>query len=447
MQIVCKYVYICIQRFTTMEKEVFISLYLDTRRIKSNNLYPVKIRVFTTSPRIQKLYPTKFEFTQKEFESIWETTKPRSELKETRRELQAVETLFIETADLISPFNFEQFEKKLYRGKGEGENVFYQYGLIIQKLTGNNQLGTASNYDLSLKSLKLFILHLKGKEITDKKELETALENIKKLLFSEITPAWLNKYESYMINTKNRSRTTVSIYLRALRTVFNTAIADKEIDAENYPFGKRKYQVPSVKNVKKSLAKAELKILMQAEAKTPEQAKARDFWFFSYICNGMNIKDIALLRYEDLQEGKIIFYRAKTINTAKADLRPVVVHLTDYAKSIIEKYGNAKKAPKQLIFSILNEHQNEAEKFKAIKNFTRYINQNLKKLAKANNITAEISTYWARHSFATNAIRSGLSMEFVSEAFTHSSMKTTQGYFAGFEEANKKELMETLMNF
>ena len=250
-----------------------------------------------------------------------------------------------------------------------------------------------------------------------------------------------------MINTKNRSRTTVSIYLRALRTVFNTAIADKEIDAENYPFGKRKYQVPSVKNVKKSLAKAELKILMQAEAKTPEQAKARDFWFFSYICNGMNIKDIALLRYEDLQEGKIIFYRAKTINTAKADLRPVVVHLTDYAKSIMEKYGNAKKAPKQLIFSILNEHQSEAEKFKAIKNFTRFINQNVKKLAKANNITAEISTYWARHSFATNAIRSGLSMEFVSEAFTHSSMKTTQGYFAGFEEANKKELMETLMNF
>jgi len=89
-----------------------------------------------------------------------------------------------------------------------------------------------------------------------------------------------------MINTKKRSRTTVSIYLRALRTVFNTAIAEKEIDAENYPFGKRKYQVPSVKSVKKSLSKADLKILMQAEAKNSEQQKARDFLFFSYICNG-----------------------------------------------------------------------------------------------------------------------------------------------------------------
>ena len=154
-----------------------------------------------------------------------------------------------------------------------------------------------------------------------------------------------------------------------------------------------------------------------------------------------------MLRYEDIQEGKIIFYRAKTINTAKADLRPVVVHLTDYANSVIDKYGNTNKAPKALVFSILNDQQSEIIKFKAIKNFTRFINQNVKKLAQVNNITGEISTYWARHSFATNAIRSGLSMEFVSEAFTHSSMKTTQGYFAGFEEDNKKELMETLMNF
>ena len=430
-----------------MEKEVFISIYLDTRRAKSDNKYPVKVRVFTTSPRKQKLYPTKFDFTEKEFDSIWNTAKPRSEHKENRSELLAVETLALETAKNIKPFNFEQFEKKLFRGKGEGQNVFYQFSETIKRLNANNQLGTASNYDLSLKSLKLFILHLKGKEITDKDELETALAGIKKFDFNDITPAWLNKYEAYMINTKKRSRTTVSIYLRALRTVFNTAIADKEIEPENYPFGKRKYQVPSVKSVKKSLSKADLKILMQAEAKTPEQQKARDFWFFSYICNGMNVKDIALLKYEDIQEGKIIFYRAKTINTAKTDLKPVVVHLTDFANSIIDMYGNTNKAPKQLVFPILNDGQTEIIKFKAIKNFTRFINQNVKKLAQANNITSEISTYWARHSFATNAIRSGLSMEFVSEAFTHSSMKTTQGYFAGFEENNKKELMEKLLEF
>ncbi|MCA6438155.1 MAG: tyrosine-type recombinase/integrase, partial [Bacteroidetes bacterium] len=80
-------------------------------------------------------------------------------------------------------------------------------------------------------------------------------------------------------------------------------------------------------------------------------------------------------------------------------------------------------------------------------NFTKFINQNLKKLALNNGITSEISTYWARHSFATNAIRSGASMEFVSEALSHSNLKITQGYFSGFEDKDKKELMETLMKF
>lgn len=430
-----------------MEKEVFISLYLDTRRAKANNKYPVKLRVFTTNPRKQMLYPTKFDFSEKEFESIWKTIKPRLEYKESRMELNAVEALAIETAKSIQPFNFEIFEKKLYQDKGESQNVFHQYDLAIKKLKRHNQLGTASSYELSSKSLKLFILHLKGKEFNEKQEIEEALANIKKISFKEINSEWLAKYENFMINIQGRSRTTVGIYLRTLRALFNNALASKEIGPEQYPFGKRKYQIPTAKSVKKALSKAELKNLMQAEAKTPEQAKARDFWFFSYICNGMNVKDIALLRYEDLQEGKIIFYRAKTINTAKADLRPVVVHLTEYAKSIIEKYGNPQTGPKQLIFSILNDKQTELAKFNAIKNFTRFINQNVKKLAKANNITSEISTYWARHSFATNAIRSGFSMEFVGEALSHSNLKTTQGYFAGFEEANKKDLMETLMNF
>jgi integrase/recombinase XerD len=417
-----------------MEKEVFISLYLDKRRLKLNNLFPVKIRVFTSSPRIQKLYPTKFEFTEKDFESIWVTGKPKGEHKDLRRELQAIEDIALLTAKAISPFSFDEFEKKLYRGKGEGENIYYQYDQIVKRLTDNNQLGNASNYTLSQKSLKAFILHDTGKES-------------KKLLFREVTPAWLNRYENYMIKTLSRSRTTVSMYLRALRTVFNTAIADKEIDAEIYPFGKRKYQVPAVKSVKKAFKKTELSILHKAESKTPEQTKARDFWFFSYSCNGINIKDIALLRYENLQEDKLILYRAKTLNTAKADLKPIVIYLTEFAKNVIDLYGNLNKSPKQLIFNIVDDNSSEEANFKAIKNFTRFINQNLKKLAKDNGLTTEISTYWARHSFATNAIRNGFGMEFVNEALAHGSLKTTQGYFAGFEEESKKELMETLMEF
>ncbi len=443
MQIVCKWLYLHTKQKQTMESTFFISLVLDTRRELNNGKYPVKLRVYTPNPKKQKLYSTVFQYSEKEFQSIWETVKPRNEYKQAKREMQAIETKAIETAKELKPFTFEQFEKKLYRKAGEGENVFYQYQLAIKALKENEQLGTASNYELSLKSLKEFASYLKGKEIN-------------RLLFSEITSKWLTNYQRFMTNPPNslgknipkaRSLTTVSMYLRALRTVFNSAIVSKEIEAEIYPFGRYKYQVPAVESVKKSFDKEQLKQLFEAKPNTPEQQRAKDFWFFSYSCNGMNVKDIALLRYKDLQEEKLIFYRAKTINTSIGKLKPVTVYLTDYAKEVIEKYGNKNTDPENLIFPIVTKTIDADNKQKAIKNFTKFINQNLKKLALNNGITGEISTYWARHSFATNAIRSGASMEFVSEALNHSNLKITQGYFSGFEDKDKKKLMENLMKF
>lgn len=426
---------IIFEKIIKMEIQYFISLVLDKRRIKGNGKFPVKLRMFTPTPRTQKLYPTIFEFTEKEFKSIWETTKPREEHKEIRRQLQLIENNAIDKAKELSPFTFEEFEKKLFRKQGEGENVFYHYSVLIEDLKKQGQIGTANTYELSLKSIKEYLIYLNGKEPV-------------KLLFINITSKWLNGYESFMTTgEKKRSLTTVSMYLRVLRTVFNKAIQEKEIDAEIYPFGKRKYQIPAVRKVKKSLDKENLKVLFNAPPQTIEQEKAKDFWFFSYACNGMNIKDMALLKYKDLNENRITYFRAKTIKTAKADLKPIVIYLNDYALQIIEKYGNKNQQPNQLIFDIINEVQNIEEQQRKIKNFTKFINQNLKKLAEKNNITGEISTYWARHSFATNAIRNGASMEFVSEALNHSNLKVTQGYFSGFEDNAKKEFMQNLMNF
>jgi integrase/recombinase XerD len=417
-----------------MENPPFVSLFLDTRRIKKNQKYPVKLRVFTKNPRKQKLYSLNFEFTEKEFETIYLSQKPRSEHKEIRRQLQAIENKATDIAKEIKPFNFEQFEKKLFRKIGEGENVFYHYENAIDTLLKQGQIGTASNYKLSLKSIIDFCIHLKGKAPIS-------------LPFYEITPKWLQDYEYYMIENKRRSYTTVSMYIRVLRTLFNKAISEREISAEIYPFGNRLYKIPAVKNVKKTLDKSELKKLFEAEPQTPEQAKAKDFWFFSYISNGMNVKDISLLKFKNIQGDKIIYFRAKTIRTSKSNMKPIVVYLNDFSLKVIEKYSCENKSPENYVFDVINENDSIQTQHNKIKNFTRFINQNLKKLAKNNEITGEISTYWARHSFATNAIRSGASIELVSEALNHSNLKVTQGYFSGFEDETKRELMNSLMNF
>lgn len=379
------------------------------------------------------LYPTVFDLTEKEFDSVWLSTKPRSENKKLRLQIQAVENKANDIADKLNPFSFEQFERKLFRNKGEGINIGYHYNEIIEEYIANKRIGTADSYKYSEKAIKEFV--------------ETHLNKCyNKLTFFDINKNWLNDFETYLTET-NRSRTTIGIYLRPLRAVFNKAIADKEIEQEIYPFGKRKYQIPSSRTVKKTLSKEQLSTLFNSIPNTPEQKKAKAFWFFSYASNGMNIKDIALLKFKNIDEESIKFYRAKTLFTSKSDLKLITVFLNDYMKSFIDEYGVKEKSPNNYVFDIISDLMSPQEQHSKIKSFTRFINQHIKKLSKSLELPSEISTYWARHSFATTSIRKGAKMEFMQESFGHKNIQTTQSYFDGFEDETKKEFAKQLMDF
>lgn len=417
-----------------MKNEFSISIYLDTRRAKASGSFPVKLRVYTPQPRKQKLYPTIFEFTEKEFDSIWNTSKPRKEFQERRKQLQAIEVKANKVAEALTPFTFEQFEKKLYRKAGEGAKVKYQYERTIEEFITDNRIGTASTYDLSQKALREFVENRCNRKYSN-------------LTFFDVTPKFLQDCETYFTTTKGRSNTTASMYLRALKAVFNRAIEEKEIEKDYYPFGKRKYQVSSSSNVKKALSKEQLAILFNASAKNNLEEKAKDFWFFSYACNGINIKDIAQLRFKDISEGKFTFYRAKVQTTSKAKLKPVTVYLNDFSKGIIEKYSRKNFNSDDLVFDIIESSDTHRDQHLKINNFNRFIGQHLKKLAKREGLPADISAYWARHSFATNAVRNGASLEFIQESLGHNNIKTTQQYFAGFDSDTKKEFSNTIMDF
>jgi site-specific recombinase XerD len=428
-----------------------ISIVLDTRRVLANGKYPVKLRVFTPNPRTQKLYSLKFTINNKvgnelkeiqinaelkkdEFKSIWETTKPRKEHEIFRTQLITIQNEAKNIAKELKNFNIEVFEKAMFGIKFDKENVIEHYEQTILKLKNNGQISTASNYNLSLKSIIKFIE-------------ATKFKTPQKISFHEITKDFLEKYESYMLNELDNSRTTISMYIRALRTIFNKAINENTIDKSFYPFGKNNYTPPSTKKVKKALSDIQLKMLLEGKPQTPEQEKAKAFWFFSYSCNGMNIKDIVNLKFKDIQGETFSFYRAKTLRTKKDDLTEVVVYLTDFSKQVIEQYGNENKSPNNFVFPILESGNDKEIHHMQTQNFTRFINQHFKKYALSLGITEDISTYWARHSFATRAIRIGLSMEFVSEALNHSDLKTTKNYFSGFTDEVNKINSDKLMNF
>jgi len=407
-----------------------ISTMLDKRTKKANGKHPIKLRVFTNVPKgYFKLYGlgAEYECTPTEFKTLKQGS-PRGYLKAMRDELKAIEAHATQVASSIKPFNLPKFEQALNHKQPRPETLDQAMEAIIERLDKSKRVRTSIAYQLALKSVRGY----------QKRE---------RILFNEVTPSWLNGYESWM-QEQGRSLTTVGIYLRALRSAFNEEIQAGRLPQASYPFGRRKYVIPAGSAVKKALTKDQLKTLVQASLEPGSyQHKARAFWLFSFLTNGMNFIDIAKLKYKDIDGDEIVFLRTKTKNTTKAKMKPIQAFLAPQAREVIEMYGNASREPENYVFPILAPGMDEKEIIKTAQNFTRLTNQHLKKLAKNIGLPDAISTNWARHTFATLSVIGGAPLEFVGAALGHENTKTTQNYFAGFPSETRRQVSEGLMQF
>ena len=410
-----------------MQKQYIISIVLDKRRIKSNGTYPIRLRVFMPETRKQKLYSTIFNFTEDDFKNIWETAKPKGEFKENKIKLSALEAKAEMAAQNLTTFTFEDFERLMFGNSGAKRNVTYYFEKIIEEYTDKGSISTAKGYNDAFNCFKRFSTN----------------DNLN---FKDITVSFLNGFEKFCIEIENKSITTVSIYTRNLRAVFNKAISEKAVSNDIYPFGKNKYQIKTAAKVKKALTNDEVKLLFQSEPQTPEQEQAKAFWFFSYLCNGMNVKDIIELKCKDIDDEKITFFRAKTINTS-TERKAIEVYLNDYARGVIEKYGDRFQNPKDYVFPILSKGMSSEDQRQKKLNFISFLNLHFDKYAKSLGFKEKITTYWARHTFSTVAINKGMSIEFVGEALGHTDIKTTMNYFKGFEKESKQKISNILLDF
>jgi len=424
MHILCNRVH---TKLFTMQKQYIISIVLDRRRIKKNGTFPVRLRVFMPEIKKQKLYNTVFSFTEKDFKNVWETLKVKSEYKEYKAALHALEKKADDVAKELPAFTFEDFERLMFGNTGTKRNVSFFFQKIIADFTEKGSISTAKGYNDAFNCISRFA-------------------NKSNLNFKDITVSFLEGFERFCINEENKSITTVSMYTRNLRAVFNKAIAEKVISQEIYPFGKNKYKIKTSSNVKKALTADEVKLLFQGMPKTPEQEQAKAFWFFSYLCNGMNVKDIIELRCKDVDDEKITFVRSKTEKTT-SDVKAIEVYLNDYSRKVIDEYGNKCQSPKDYVFPVLSKGMSSEVQRQKKLNFISFINDHFDKYAKDLGFKEKITTYWARHTFSTVAINKGMSIEFVGEALGHTDIKTTMNYFKGFEQDSKKKITDLLLDF
>jgi len=398
------------------------SLFINSHSPNSNGKCSVSVRV--TFDRKKKYYPTGLTLTVADFEKT-QGEKPRKEFKELALKLHSFEKKAVDIIKDLPVFTWKTFEKHYLTNRGAKDSISLAFEDYAKDLRKNGRIGTAVTYECAQRSLNKFSEGTK---------------------FADVAPDFLHKYEKWMLDNEN-SVTTVSMYLRSLRSLFNNAIADGMITKDLYPFGKRKYEIPTGNNVKKALTLNDIAAIYYHKPEPQSNADmAKDYWFFMYLCNGINMKDLCLLKYENIKGDVLEFERSKTART-KRKVEPIRVALVEDAKVIIKKWGNKPKDKGIYIFPVLEKGLTAERERQLIQQRTQVVNCHMKSIAASLGITNDVTTYAARHSFATILQRSGANIAFISEALGHSNIRTTQNYLAGFEDETKKETVKALTAF
>lgn len=396
---------------------------LDSRRKKQDGTFPVKLRV--TFERKQVYYPTPYDLTEKEFERVMFSKRLDGTEKALKKKVTAFENKAIEIIQALPIFTWKVFEKHYLTNRGAKDTINLAFADYAAELRETERIGTAVSYECAQSSLNKF---------------EPGAR------FADVTTDFLRKYEKWMLNAGN-SVTTVGIYLRSLRTLFNNAIGEGMLSKEYYPFGKKKFEIPTGNNTKKALTLKDIAAIYFYKPIAGTTADmAKDYWLFMYLCNGINVKDMCLLKYENIKGEVLEFERAKTTRT-KRKVEPIRVALVDDVKEIIKKWGNTRKDGSTYIFPVLTRGITAVRERQLIQQLTGVINDHMKAITGVLGIETDCTTYAARHSFATILQRSGASTEFISEALGHSNVRTTQNYLAGFEDESKKETVKALTAF
>ena len=306
--------------------------------------------------------------------------------------------------------------------KFELKTVSEFYQELIEEYRVNNKCGNRLIYKSSYNSLKVFT--------NDKLDIP----------FSAIDITWLNKYERWL-RSKGNEETTMSLMFRTLRSTYNKAIKAKCARKSEYPFDEFKINKFDVSTQKRAIAKTEvLKFTKDVRPIGKRQyiQLSKDIFMFSYLCGGINFTDIANLTKANIIEGKRLHYiRQKTGKLIK-------IGLSEEAMKIIERYATESKG---YLFPILNAnlHKTPLQKQNRIHKILGKVNINLKLIAAQLGVEGNLTTYVARHSFASVLKKSGVNIALISEALGHSDIATTQIYLDSFDNEQIDAAMKTNM--
>ena len=297
------------------------------------------------------------------------------------------------------------------------------YLSLIEDLKQKGRIGNSYAYLNSYNTLRNFN---KGKKLN--------------YTFSHIDVSFCKKFEDWM-RSKGNKDTTLSYQFRTLRAAYNKAIEAKIVAREKNPFIEYKLSHFNTKTIKRALSKNDILKLINANCNGQSKLRqlTHDLFSFSYLCGGISFVDIANLTRQNIVEDRLIYQRQKTHGN-------INLLLSKEASTIIAKYSTYQQEAEYL-FPILHckRHITPMQKSNRIHKICHQVNTELRAFAKELEITAEVTTYVARHSFATILKKSGVNIGIISQALGHQDIKTTQIYLSKFDNEQVDDAMKNLL--
>lgn len=391
-----------------------VKIVLRTSATLKNGKHPITVRII-------KDRKTKFIFTGKSSDKEhWDEAKG---LPNKKHPLYKELTIFLKKKLLDAETEILQLEKddtyftadsiaQTFTKTKASINFFDFVDKVIAELDEAGRIGSKNSY------------------ISFKNSLLGFTKKSRNLDFKAVNTAFILKYEHYL-RSKKLAESTMKFYITPFLTLYHLAIEKRLIKNDITPVKDYDFSKFKLRSNHRAIEKSKIEQLFNYKTETGStQFHALNYFTFSYYCWGINMVDIAKLQWKNIQDGRLFYVRTKS---KKAYSIPLLAP----AKQILEHYKpkKGKTDPEAYIFPILDPEKYDTPQkvVSRIKNVTRSTNDALKIIAKKSGIHINITTYVARHSFATNLRDMEISASKIQQMLGHSTERTTQGYLDKFK--------------
>lgn len=327
---------------------------LDRRRVKRTGLYPVKIEVIYN--RAQKYYPIAVDMTVADWErmvAVWD---------DLDIDVCPVKKNFMKACREVDyvldkgRFSFEALDER-FRLTSEVK-LDVALGIMRDEFMRDGRVNSAYMCKYALEC----IIRFSGGGVP----------------FCEVTPDWLKRFELFILS-EGKSLATVDIYMKAIKSTMRRAIRGGYISVSMYPFGQDRYVIPQGGSRTKSLTADQIELVRAYKGKKTLE-KYRDLWLFSYMCGGMNFRDMLFLQYRNVNNDELCY--TPSVVTVPNESKQIKIHITDEMRSIVRRWGNVNRGkPGMYLFKYAKGNENDTDKTILTRKVVCMCNRSLKKIS------------------------------------------------------------------